>query len=121
MRKRPPAVVFLVSLWLVWGLLVLTGGLVVLILGPPHSGLLAIFMGIIFIVFGLAHIALGIGFFRARSWVLTMGAAVSIVSIIAAIISMLSTGTGAILQIIVSVIILYCLFLPQTRAWVCRE
>ena len=104
-----------------WGLLVLTGGLVVLILGLPHSGLLAIFMGIIFIVFGLAHIALGIGCFLPRSWVWTVGVPVSIISTMIGFINMLSIGTGAILQIIVSVIILFCLFLPQTKAQVRRE
>lgn len=98
MTKRPPAVVFRVSLWLVWGLLVLTEGLVVLILGPPHSGLLAIFMGIFYRIRNGSHRTWN-RLLQARSWVLTIGAAVSIISIIAAMVNMLSIGTGAILRI----------------------
>lgn len=117
MTIRPAGAVFLAILLLGWGLMVLIGGLVVLILGPRHSGSLATVMGIIFIASGLVYIALGIGCFLPRSWVWTVGVPVSIVSTMIGFISIPSSGAGAILHVIVSLIILYYLFRPNVKAW----
>ncbi|KQC10361.1 MAG: hypothetical protein APR55_02590 [Methanolinea sp. SDB] len=86
-------------------------------MGTIVAGALGLAMGGIFIILGLVYLALGVGCFKGWPWVWTVGVIIMIISVIVGLISLFTTGAGALLNLILAVIILYYLFRPNVKAW----
>jgi len=121
MAERPLGVTIIGILWIFGGLLSLMGGLGIAVfgaaLGGPVGGAIGLAIGFGFIVIGIIEIILGIGCFKAWSWVWTIGVLITIISLLMGLVSLVTSGTGAILGIIVSAVILYYLFQPHVKAY----
>lgn len=78
--------------------------------------LAAVLGGILFII-GIIALLLGIGCFKAWSWVWIVGIIVAIISIVMNIVALFLGGMGALLGIIIDGIILWYFFQPQVKAY----
>jgi len=74
-------------------------------------------MGVIFLVIGIIDLLLGVGCFLAWSWVWIVGIIFSVISILIGLVSLVTSGLGALLGIIIAAIILWYLFQPQVKAY----
>jgi len=115
--ERPLGVTIIGILWLIGGILALLGGLGIAALGGAFLGAFGAVIGFFFVIVGIIDIILGIGCFQAWPWVWTVGVIISILSIIAGIASLITSGAGALLGIVISGIILYYLFQPHVKAY----
>lgn len=115
--ERPLGVTIIGILWLIGGILALLGGLGIAALGGVFLGAFGAVIGFFFVIVGIIDIILGIGCFKAWPWVWTVGVIISILSIIAGIASLITSGAGALLGIVISGIILYYLFQPHVKAY----
>jgi hypothetical protein len=118
MSERPLGVTILGILWIIGGLLMLFGGIiggaVMSVVGMPGLGAV---IAIVFIIIGIVDLLLGIGCFMAWSWVWIVGVIFSAISILMGLVSLVTTGLGALVGIIIAAIILYYLFQPQVKAY----
>jgi hypothetical protein len=117
MTERPLGVTILGILWILGGLLALLAGLGIAAIGTVLAGPIGLAIGVVFIIVGLVDLALGVGCFKAWPWVWTVGVVFSIISIIIGLYSLVTTGIGALLGLIIPVIILYYLFQPNVKAY----
>jgi hypothetical protein len=117
MTERPLGVTILGILWIIGGLLALLGGLGVAVVGTLVAGIIGLVLGFVFIIIGLVDLVLGIGCFKAWPWVWTIGVIFSILSILAGLVSLLTSGAGALISIIIAIVILYYLFQPHVKAY----
>lgn len=118
MSERPLGVTILGVLWIIGGLFAIIGGIIGgAILTIVGLGGLGAAIGVIAFIIGVIDLLLGIGCFKAWSWVWIVGVIFSAISILIGIVSLLTTGFSALLGIIIAAIILYYLFQPQVKAY----
>jgi hypothetical protein len=68
-------------------------------------------------IIGIIDLLLGIGCFKAWSWAWIVGVIFSAITVLIGIVSLLTTGFSALIEIIIAAIILYYLFQPQVKAY----
>ena len=117
MTERPLGVTILGILWIIIGLLALLGGLGVAVVGTLLAGIFGLIIGFVLVIIGIIDLALGIGCFKAWPWVWTIGVILSILNIVIGLVSLLTSGAGALISIIIAVVILYYLYQPQVKAY----
>ena len=113
MTERPYG---LGALWIILGLLYLAIGFGFSFIGVVYSGLIGTFGGILVLV-GLVDFVLGIGCFMTWPWIWTAGVAFTALHLIIGIVSLLTTGFGALLLLFIPFIILYYLLQPHVKAY----
>ncbi len=74
-------------------------------------------IGVIFFIIGIVDLLLGVGCIQAWSWVWIVRVIFSAISILIGIVSLFTTGFGAVVGIIIAAIILYYLFQPQVKRY----
>ena len=118
MSERPLGVTILGILWILGGLLLVIGGIIggaaLMMVG---LGGLGAALGVIFFIIGIVDLLLGLGCFKAWSWVWIVGVIFSAISILIGIVSLVTTGFSALIEIVIAAIILYYLFQPQVKAY----
>ncbi len=112
MTERPLGISILGGLWIILGLLYFAVGMGFSFFG----GLIESIAGV-FIIVGLVDFVLGVGCFMAWPWVWTASVAFTALHIIIGVASLLTTGIGALLGLIIPFIILYYLFQPHVKAY----
>ena len=118
MSARPLGVTILGILWILGGLLMLVGGFVGgAILSVSGLGGIGAAIGVVFFIIGIVDLLLGVGCFLAWSWVWIIGVIFSAISILIGLVSLFTSGIGAIVGIIIAAIILWYLFQPQVKAY----
>ena len=118
MSGRPLGVTILGILWIIGGLFAIFGGVIGgSILSVAGFGGMGAALGVTAFIIGIIDLLLGIGCFKAWSWVWIVGVIFSAISILIGIVSLLTTGLSALLGIIIAAIILYYLFQPQVKAY----
>ncbi|MCX6700626.1 MAG: hypothetical protein NTV68_12035 [Methanomicrobiales archaeon] len=118
MSGRPLGVTILGILWIIGGLFAIIGGVLGgAILSVAGFGGIGAALGVGAFIIGIIDLLLGIGCFKAWSWVWIVGVIFSAISILIGIVSLLTTGFSALLGIIIAAIILYYLFQPQVKAY----
>ena len=118
MTGRPLGVTILGVLWIIGGLFAIMGGIVGgAILSMEGFGGLGAAIGVVAFIIGVVDLLLGIGCFKAWSWVWIVGVIFSAISVLIGIVSLFTTGLSALLGIIIAAIILYYLFQPQVKAY----
>lgn len=113
MTERPLG---LGALWIILGLLYLAIGMGLAFMGVVIPGLIGS-VGGVFVLIGLVDLVLGFGCFMVWPWVWTAGVAFTALHIIIGIASLLLTGIGALLGLIIPFIILYYLLQPHVKAY----
>jgi len=118
MSDRPIGVTILGVLWILGGLLMMVSGFVGgTLLSIEGLGGLGAAMGVIFLVIGIIDLLLGVGCFLAWSWVWIVGIIFSVIGILIGLVSLVTSGLGALVGIIIAAIILWYLFQPQVKAY----
>jgi len=118
MSGRPLGVTILGILWIIGGLFAIFGGVIGgAILSVAGFGGLGAALGVTAFIIGIIDLLLGIGCFKAWSWVWIVGVIFSAISILIGIVSLFTTGFSALLGIVIAAIILYYLFQPQVKAY----
>jgi hypothetical protein len=117
MAKRPLGVTIIGILWIIFGIFGLLAGVWLMARGAVFFGPFGLLFGVISIIIGIIFIIIGIGCFQALPWVWTVGVIISVLSIIAGIASLITSGAGALLGIVIPGIILYYLFQPHVKAY----
>jgi|MTBAKMStandDraft_1061839.scaffolds.fasta_scaffold19980_2 uncharacterized membrane protein HdeD (DUF308 family) len=117
MSERPLGVTIIGILWIIGGIFGLLAGAGFIAMGTVFFGPFGLLFGVIFIIIGIIEIVLGYGCFQAWPWVWTVGVILTIISLVLGIGSLLATGAGALLSIVIAGIILYYLFQPHVKAY----
>ena len=117
MAKRPLGVTTISILGIIGGILGLLAGVWLMAWGTVFFGAFGLLFGVIFIIIGIIFIIIGIGCFKAWFWVWTVGVIISVISFVLGIISLFTTGKGALLTIVIFGIILFYLFQPHVKAY----
>ncbi len=110
-KERPYGVTALGGLWIILGLIYFAIGMGFSFFGGIIGSVagVAVFIGIIDFI-------LGIGCFMAWPGIWTAGVVFTAIHIVLGIISLFTTGYGALLGLIIPFIILYYLLQPHVRA-----
>jgi len=117
MAKRPLGVTIIGILWIIIGILGLLAGVWLMARGTVFFGTFGLLFGVISIIIGIIFIIIGISCFKARYWIWTVGVILTIISLVLGIASLITSGAGALLGIVISGIILYYLFQPHVKAY----
>ena len=117
MAERPLGVTIIGILWIIGGILGLLAGAGFMAMGTVFFGAFGLLFGAIFIVIGIIEIVLGYGCFQAWPWVWTVGVILTAISLLMGIVSIFTSGAGALLSIVISAIILYYLFQPHVKTY----
>ena len=117
MRERPLGVTIIGILWIILGILGLLAGAWLITRGTVLFGAFGLLFGAIFIIIGIIEIVFGYGCFQAWPWVRTVGVILTAISLLMGIVSIVTSGAGALLSIVISGIILYYLFQPHVKAY----
>ena len=86
------------------------------VIGVVYSGFIGTLGGVMVLI-GLVDFVLGVGCFMAWPWVWTVSVAFTVLHLIIGIVSLLTTGIGALLGLIIPFIILYYLLQPHVKAY----
>jgi uncharacterized membrane protein HdeD (DUF308 family) len=95
-------------------ILAIIAGISSIAVGVP---LLAVLIGIGFVILGIVYLAVAYGLWKGKKWAWTITLIVSVISIIIGIASLATGNVGAIIQIIISAIIIYYLYRPNVKAY----
>lgn len=95
-------------------ILAIIAGISSIAVGVP---LLAVLIGIGFIILGIVYLAVAYGLWKGKKWAWTITLIVSVISIIIGIASLATGNVGAIIQIIISAVIIYYLYRPNVKAY----
>ncbi|NYT21797.1 MAG: hypothetical protein GKC07_08380 [Methanomicrobiales archaeon] len=117
MTERPLGVTIIGILWILGGILGLLAGAGFMAMGTLFFGPYSLLFGIVFIIIGIIEIVLGYGCFQAWPRVWTVGVILTVISLLLGIGSLVTTGAGALMSIVISGIILYYLFQPHVKAY----
>ena len=115
-KERPLGITILGALWIILGLLYFAIGMGFAFMGVVLSGLLGT-LGGVFVLIGIVDFVLGVGCFMAWPLIWTVSVAFTVLHIIIGIVSLLTTGIGALLGLIIPFIILYYLLQPHVKAY----
>ncbi len=111
-RQRPYGITILGALWIILGLIYLAIGMGFSFFG----GLIGSVAGV-FVFIGLIDFVLGVGCFTGWPWVWTASVVFTGLHLILGIASLIVTGWGALLGLIIPFIILYYLFQSHVKAY----
>jgi uncharacterized membrane protein HdeD (DUF308 family) len=95
-------------------ILAIIAGISSIAVGVP---LLVVLIGIGFVILGIVYLAVAYGLWKGKKWAWTITLIVSVISIIIGIASLATGNVGAIIQIIISAIIIYYLYRPNVKAY----
>ena len=95
-------------------ILAIIGGISSIAVGVP---LLVVIIGIAFIALGIVYFVVAYGLWKGKKWAWTITMIVSVISIIIGIASIATGNVGAIIQIIISAVVIYYLYRPNVRAF----
>jgi uncharacterized membrane protein HdeD (DUF308 family) len=95
-------------------ILAIIAGISSIAVGVP---LLVVLIGIGFIILGIVYLAVAYGLWKGKKWAWTVTLIVSVISIIIGIASLATGNVGAIIQIIISAVIIYYLYRPNVKAY----
>jgi len=118
MSERPLGVTIIGILWIIAGILWLfaavAGGAALAMVG---LGSLWAIIGVVLFVIGIVDLLLGIGCFKAWSWVWVVGVIFMAINILMGIVLLFSNPVTGIGTIIIAAIVLWYLFQPQVKAY----
>jgi hypothetical protein len=117
MAERPLGVTILGVLWIIGGLILLSGGLTVALVGGLAVGSWGWILGIAFMLWGILELVIGVGSFMGWPIVWGLGVVLAILSLIQAVYAIFTQGWTYLLSALIAVIILYYLFTPDVKAW----
>jgi hypothetical protein len=118
MADRPLGVTIIGILWILYGLVLIFGGIIGgAVLSVAGLGALGALIGIVLLIVGIIYLVLGIGSFKAWPWVWIVGVVFTIISVLINLVTLVSGGISAIIGIIIDAIILWYLFQPQVKAY----
>lgn len=117
MAERPLGITILAILWIVGGLILLFGGLSTSLVGGLAFGAAGGILGIVWIIWGIVELAIGVGSWQGWPWVWTVGVVLAVLSALQALYAVVTQGWGYLLSLIIAGIILYYLFTPDVKAW----
>jgi len=117
MTQRPLGVTILAILWILAGLVLLFGGLSTALVGGLAFGAVGGLLGIVWIIWGIVELAIGIGSWQGWPWVWTVGIVLAVLSVLMALYSLVTQGWTHLLSLIIAGIILNYLFTPDVKAW----
>lgn len=121
MDERPPGVTILGVLWLIAGLILISGGAYTAIFGGMAFGSWGWILGIAFALWGLLELAIGFGTLMGLPWVWTVSAVLAGLSLLQGIYGLIAQGWTSLLSIIIAGVILYYLFTPEVKAFFGRD
>jgi hypothetical protein len=117
MAERPFGITILGILWVIGGLILLSGGLTVALVGGAAIGSWGWILGIIYMLWGILELILGVGSFMGWPIVWMLGVALAILSVVQAIYAIFTSGWAYLVSALIAVVILYYLFQPDVKAW----
>lgn len=117
MAERPLGVIIIGILWIVLCIPGIFLGIWLMARGAVFFGPFGPLFGAVSIIMGIISLIIGIGCFRAWPWVWTGGVILTAINLLMGIISIFTTGAGALLSIVISGIILSYLFQPHVKAY----
>jgi hypothetical protein len=117
MAERPLGVAITGVLGIIGGIFGLLAGTWLITRGTVFFGPSGLLYGVISIIIGVIFIIIGIGCFRPWPWVWTVGVILTAISLLMGIVSIFTSGAGALLSIVISGIILYYLFQPHVKTY----
>jgi uncharacterized membrane protein HdeD (DUF308 family) len=106
-KHRPLGVTIIAILIIIGGILFLFSGLVLLIIG----------IGILLIALGIAYFVMAYGLWNGRGWAWTITLILSVIGIIVAIVSIVPSNGGTIINVIIYGIVIYYLYRPNVKAF----
>lgn len=121
MDERPLGVTILGVLWLIAGLILISGGAYTAIFGGMAFGSWGWILGIAFALWGLLELAIGFGTLMGWPWVWTVSAVLAGLSLLQGIYGLIAQGWTSLLSIIIAGVILYYLFTPEVKAFFGRD
>jgi hypothetical protein len=121
MVERPLGVTILGVLWLLGGLILLSGGAYTALLGGMAVGAWGWILGIAFMLWGILELILGLGSFMGWPIVWTLSLILAILSVIQALYAIFTQGWTYIISALIAVVIIYYLFQPDVRSWFGQE
>ena len=121
MAERPLGVTILGALWIIGGLILLSGGLTVALFGGMAIGTWGWILGIAFMLWGVLELILGLGSFMGWPIVWVLSVVLAVLSLAQAAYAIFTQGWTYLLSALISVIILYYLFTPDVKAWFGRD
>ena len=92
MAERPLGITILGALWIIGGLILLSGGLTVALVGGAAVGSWGWILGIIFMLWGILELAIGVGSFMGWPWVWIVSVVLAILSLVQAVYRDLHAG-----------------------------
>ena len=106
-KHRPLGVTLIAILTVIGGLIFLSSGLVLLIVG----------IGIVLLALGIAFLVMAYGLWKGKGWAWTITLILSVIGIIAGIASIAVGNIGAIFSIIIDAVVIYYLYRPNVKAF----
>ena len=106
-KHRPLGVTLIAILTVIGGLIFLSSGLVLLIVG----------IGIVLLALGIAFLVMAYGLWKGKGWAWTITLILSVIGIIIAIVSIAAGNVAAIINVIIHGIVIYYLYRPNVKAF----
>ena len=125
-QQRPTGITVISILMIIGGLILLFTGIAPLVIGPLISidsdystsslGFLITIGGLVLVILGIASLIVSWGLLKGKTWARTITLIISIIAIIFAIISLVSSGELThIISIIIYGIIIYYMFTDKVK------
>lgn len=121
MVDRPLGVTILGILWIIGGLILLSGGVYTALLGGMAIGTWGWILGIAFVLWGILELILGVGSFMGWPIVWWLSVGLAILSVVQALYAIFNQGWTYIISLLIAGVILYYLFQPDVKAWFGQE
>lgn len=116
-RKRPLGVTIVAILMIINGLILIAGGIggvsVGAVMGIPLIGAAS---GVL-VALGIAALIVAWGLIKGKGWAWIVTVILSIISIIMSIIAIAGGNFGAVINLVISGVILYYMYRPEVKAY----
>jgi uncharacterized membrane protein HdeD (DUF308 family) len=118
-KHRPVSVTIIAILAIILGILAIFGGLVPLAFAAvlPEFSVYFVVIGSILIAIGIAYLVVSYGLMKGRGWAWSVTIIISYIGIVFSIVAIVSGNFASIPQLIISIIIVFFLYRPQSKAF----
>ncbi len=106
-KNRPLGVTIVAILAAIGGIIFLSSGLVLLLVG----------IGIIVLALGFAYLVMAYGLWKGRGWAWTITLILFAIGIVVAIASIVAGNVSAVINIIINAVVIYYLYRPNVKAF----
>ena len=118
-KHRPVSVTIIAILAIILGILAIFGGLVPLAFAAvlPEFSVYFVVIASILIAIGIAYLVVSYGLMKGRGWAWSVTIILSYIGIVFSIVAIVSGNFASIPQLIISIIIVFFLYRPQSKAF----